>query len=173
MRPLAGEILISAEAIAARVRAMARDIDASTPQDGEIAALVVLKGAFIFAADLLRAIERPTRVGFLEIHKDPEGSREADFVFTHPFPIEGRDVLIIEDILDSGITLTALQGHMRARKPARLRTAVLLDKTVRRVVPCPVEFVGFEIPDRWVVGYGLDDEGYYRNLPAIGYIASP
>lgn len=170
MRPLADEILFSPERIRERVRELAHLIDDDTPPGREIAVLVVLKGAFIFAADLVRELRHPTQVGFLEIHKDADGGREADFVFSHPFPVQGRDVLIVEDILDSGITMNALLAQMRSRKPSRLRTAVLLDKRERRLVECAVDYVGFEIPDRWVVGYGLDDDGYYRNLPGIGYI---
>ncbi|GAB4374617.1 MAG: hypoxanthine phosphoribosyltransferase [Acidobacteriota bacterium] len=170
MRRLADEILIPAEAIASRVVELAREIERETPPDGEIAALIVLKGAFVFGADLLRAIRRPTRVGFLEIHRQSDDGGEVEFVFTHPFPIEGRDVLVIEDILDTGVTMNALLDRLRARRPARLRTAVLLDKRSRRQVECPVEHVGFEIPDRWVVGYGLDDDELYRNLPGIGWV---
>lgn len=170
MNRLSPEILISQEKIAARVGELARKIEEQTPPDGQIAALVVLKGAFIFASDLIRQIRRPLRVGFLEIHKDPDGSGDVDFIFTHPFAIQGADLLVIEDILDTGITLSALLARLKARRPERVRTAVLLDKTSRREVPCPVEYVGFEIPDRWVVGYGLDDRELYRNLPGIGYV---
>jgi hypoxanthine phosphoribosyltransferase len=168
-RPLADEVLIPADTLQRRVRELARAIEEDTPPGQEIAALVVLKGAYVFAADLLREIDRPVRVGFLEIHKDPEGG-EVDFIFTHPFRIEGADLLVVEDILDTGITLSGLLTRMRARRPSRLRTVVLLDKTARREISCPVEYSGFPIPDRWVVGYGLDDRERYRNLPYIGYI---
>ncbi len=170
MRSLAPEILIPAERIEARIAEMARDITAATPEDGEIAALIVLKGAFVFAADLLREIPRRVRVGFLETHRDTTRPGLADFVFTYPFPIEGADLLVIEDILDSGHTLQHLQSRMAARRPARLRTAILLDKTPRREVPVSVDYVGFEIPDLWVVGYGLDDSERYRNLKDIRYV---
>ncbi len=173
MRPLASEILIPEQRIAERVRELALEIERDTPPDGEIAALIVLKGAFVFGADLLRALRRPTRVGFLEIHRQGDHEREVEFIFTHPFPIEDRDVLVVEDILDTGVTMTALLERLRARRPARVRTAVLLDKRCRREIDCPVEYVGFEIPDRWVVGYGLDDDERYRNLPAIGYVEDP
>lgn len=170
MKGLAPEVLITEEQLRARIDDLAREIAGATPADGEIAALIVLKGAFVFAADLVRAIPRRMRIGFLETHKDPTRPGLADFVFTYPFPIEGADLLVIEDILDTGHTLRHLQRRMLARRPARLRTAVLLDKKPRREVEVPVDYVGFEIPDRWVVGYGLDDGERYRNLKDIRYI---
>ena len=99
-RRLSDEILVTEERIGARVRELAAQIAADTPEQDEIAALIVLKGAFVFAADLLRAIPRRVRVGFLETHRDPTRPGLADFVFTYPFPIEGADLLVIEDILD-------------------------------------------------------------------------
>ena len=169
-RRLAPEILITKQAIAQRVRELGQAIAEQTPEKGEIAALIVLKGAFVFAADLLREIPRRTRIGFLETHKDPERPEATDFVFTHPFSVEGADLLIIEDILDTGVTLTRLQERLRSRRPQRIRTVILLDKTSRRTVDVDVDHIGFEIPDKWVVGYGLDDEEAYRNMPDIGYV---
>jgi hypoxanthine phosphoribosyltransferase len=169
-RKLSTEALITADRIRVRVAELARGIAADTPEDADLAALIVLKGAFIFGADLLRAIPRRVRVGFLETHRDPQRPGLADFVFTYPFPVEGADLLVIEDILDSGHTLRHLQSRMAARRPRRLRTAVLLDKKPRREVDVPVEYIGFEIPDRWVVGYGLDDGEYYRNLNDIRFM---
>lgn len=170
VRPLAPETLIDTDALAERIGEMADDIARDTPEDAELAVLIVLKGAFVFGADLLRRIDRRTRIGFLETHKDPERPGRTDFVLTHPFSIENSDLLIVEDILDSGVTLRQLQQRLRARRPKRLRTAVLLDKTARRTVDVPVEYIGFEIPDRWVVGFGLDDEEAYRNLPFVGWV---
>lgn len=170
MRALSEEVLITPEALAKRVDEIARAIEGDTPEGGEISALIVLKGAFVFGADLLRRVRRPVRVGFLEIHKDPQDPDEVDFIFTHPFAVEGSDLLVVEDILDTGITMNALLARLRQRRPRRLRTAILLDKKERREVPCPVEYTGFEVPDKWVVGYGLDDAGLYRNLPGIQYV---
>lgn len=170
-RPLSPEVLIPADRIAARVQELARQITADIRSDQELAVLVVLKGAFIFAADLLRALPCRTRIGFMEIHKDPERPGRADFVFTHPFPMEGADVLVVEDILDTGHTLAHLLSRLRARRPARLRTVVLLDKKPRREVEVLPEYVGFEVPDRWVVGYGLDDDENYRDLTYVGFVA--
>ncbi len=170
MRALASEILFTREQIHERVLELGAAITADTPAGQEIAALIVLKGAFIFGADLLRAIDRPTRIGFLETHKDPERPGVTDFVFTHPFSIEDADLLIIEDILDSGITMNRLLARLAARRPERIRTAILLDKTARRSEEVRVEYSGFEIPDKWVVGYGLDDGETYRNLPHISYV---
>ncbi len=169
MRALSSEVLIEEDALRARIAELGRAIAEDTPEDGEIAVLIVLKGAFVFAADLLRAIPRRTRVGFLETHKDPDDPSATDFVFTHAFPLEGADLLIVEDILDSGITMNRLFDRLRARKPSRMRTAVLLDKSSRRVEEVAIDYTGFEIPDKWVVGFGLDDEEAHRNLPHIGY----
>lgn len=169
-RVLSDETLVSAGDISRRIAEMARQIADDTPADADLAALIVLKGAFVFGADLLRAIPRKLRVGFLETHRDPQRPGLADFVFTYPFPIEGADLLVIEDILDSGHTLKHLQSRLAARRPRRLRTAVLLDKKPRREVEVPVEYIGFDIPDEWVVGYGLDDGEYYRNLSDMRYI---
>lgn len=170
MRSLASEILIDAEKIRRRVRELAAEIERDTPENGEIAALIVLKGAFVFGSDLLREINRHVRIGFLESHRDVEHPGLADFAFTHPFRVEGSDLLIIEDILDTGHTMNHLLSRMRSRRPARLRTVVLLDKISRREVPVPVDYIGFQIPDKWVVGYGLDEEERFRNLQDIGYV---
>lgn len=169
-RPLVPEILIHSDRIEQRVRELGREICSTVPADGELAVLVVLKGAFVFAADLVRELDCRTRIGFMEIHKDPNRPGRADFVFTHPFPLEGADVLVVEDILDTGHTLDHLLSRLKSRRPARLRTVVLLDKKPRREVPIVPEYVGFEIPDRWVVGYGLDDAEAYRALPYVGYV---
>lgn len=170
MRQLSEDILITRNQIQTRVEELAAQIAADTPPDGEIAALIVLKGAFVFASDLLRALPRRMRVGFLETHRDPDRPGLADFVFTYPFSVEGADLLVIEDILDTGHTLRHLQNLMRSRRPSRLRTAVLLDKTSRREVEVPVDYTGFPIPNLWVVGYGLDDNERFRNLPDVRYI---
>jgi hypoxanthine phosphoribosyltransferase len=93
----------------------------------------------------------------------------ADFVFTHPFPVEGADLLVIEDILDTGWTMDHMFARLRSRRPKRLRSVVLLDKKPRREVEVPIDYVGFEIPDVWVVGYGLDDGETFRNLPDVRF----
>jgi hypoxanthine phosphoribosyltransferase len=170
MRPLEPEVLITESQLAEGVERLAEEITRDTSDGSDLAALIVLKGAFVFAADLLRAIPLPLRVGFLEIHKDPARPGAADFVFTHPFRIQGADLLLVEDILDSGITLSYLLRRLEVRRPQRIRTVVLLDKTSRREVDVPIDYVGFSIPDRWVVGYGLDDDERYRNLRDIRYV---
>ncbi|MDH3285071.1 MAG: phosphoribosyltransferase family protein [Acidobacteriota bacterium] len=170
MRPLAPETVYDEHTIRERVEELASAITRDTPDGSDLAVLVVLKGAFVFAADLLRRIHRPLRVGFLEIHKDPERPGAADFIFTHPFRIKDADLLLIEDILDTGVTLSVLLQRLRARRPTRIRTAILLDKESRRQVDVPIDYVGFSVPDRWVVGYGLDDDERYRNLPDIRFV---
>ncbi|MFN7965907.1 MAG: hypoxanthine phosphoribosyltransferase [Acidobacteriota bacterium] len=169
-RPLSPEVLLSSERIKRRIAELAKEIAATVPAETELAVLVILKGAFVFAADLVRELPCRTRIGFMEIHKDPERPGRADFVFTHPFPMEGADVLVVEDILDTGHTLDHLLSRLNARRPQRLRTVVLLDKKPRREVPVLPEFIGFEVPDKWVVGYGLDDDENYRNLPFVGFV---
>jgi hypoxanthine phosphoribosyltransferase len=94
----------------------------------------------------------------------------AEITLPEGFPLEGADVLVVEDILDSGRTLLALKSHILAQKPSRLRIAVLLDKPARRAVPLRADYVGFQVPDRWIVGYGLDSDGLYRNLPYICFV---
>lgn len=170
MRPLASEILITGEEIREKVSELGRAIAADTPVHGEIAALVILKGAFVFAADLLREIPRRTRVGFMETHKDPHRPALTNFQFTHAFSIENSDLLVIEDILDSGVTMNRLLARLAARRPKRIRTVVLFDKVSQRTEEVQVEYRGFEIPNKWVVGYGLDDDEAYRNLDYLGYV---
>jgi hypoxanthine phosphoribosyltransferase len=130
----------------------------------------VLKGSSLFLADVVRAAGIDLAVDFMSIsaYGDPEThSGVVRIVKDLETDIGGRDVLIIEDIVDTGLTLTYLLRTLGARGPRSLRTATLLDKSVRRIVPVPIEYVGFEIPDVFVIGYGLDFQGLFRNLPDI------
>ena len=136
--------------------------------------MCVLKGAFIFLADLLRALPDTTTIDFVAISsygKSIRSSGEVRMLKDLDTGLEGRDVVIVEDIVDTGLTLTYLQDILRARGPRSLKTACLLSKPSRRRVDVQVEYVGFTIEDRFVVGYGLDYAERYRSLPYIGVVS--
>jgi hypoxanthine phosphoribosyltransferase len=166
-------VLLDQSAIQARVAELARDIERDTPPDATVHLVAVLKGAFIFLADIMRVFEQPVTCDFLAVssygdHQTSSG--EVRVTKDLEESLAGRHVLIVEDIVDSGLTLAYLQGLLRARGPRSLRTVCLLDKRQRRRVGVPIEYVGFEIEDRFVVGYGLDLAERYRHLPFIGYV---
>lgn len=162
--------LVPGERIAARVAELAREIDATLPP-GAITVVVVLRGAFVFAADLIRCLPRDLRCDFLSVRSYGPATRTTGVIeITHDLslPLTGQHVLLLEDIVDTGLTLRHLLDLLGTRQPASLRVCALLDKPARRRIQVPVDFVGFEIPDRFVVGYGLDHDQLYRNLPYIG-----
>ena len=162
-------VLISADKIADRVRELGAEIDADYPT-GPIHLVGILKGAIMFHADLARAITRPVRLDFIGISSYGQGktsSGEVRLTRDLDTSIEGMDVLIVEDIVDSGVTLSYLTQVLQQRKPKSVRIVTLLDKPDRRVRPVEVKYVGFRIPDEFVVGYGLDYAEDYRNLPDI------
>jgi hypoxanthine phosphoribosyltransferase len=133
----------------------------------------VLKGAVVFLADLMRAIDAPCECDFIALSSYGASTRSSGIVeLTKDLsvPIEGRDVLIVEDIVDTGRTLAYLLRNLETRQPATLRVCTLLDKAARREVPVSLDYVGFTIPDEFVVGYGLDFAGLYRNLPYLGVL---
>ncbi len=163
------EILLTEQQIEERVRGLASEIRRDHP--GELHLVCVLKGAFVFLADLLRALPDTTTIDFVAISsygKSTRSSGEVRLLKDLDTGLEGRDVVIVEDIVDTGLTLTYLQDILRARGPRSLKTACLLSKPSRRKVQVQVEYVGFEIEDRFVVGYGLDYAERYRSLPFIG-----
>jgi hypoxanthine phosphoribosyltransferase len=165
------EVLIPRDAIARRVAELAREIRADAGPDTPVHLVAVLKGAFIFLADLLRAFDGPVTCDFLAVSSYGGGTTSSGQVrVTKDLdrPIEGRDVVLVEDIADTGLTLSYIQEMLRNRAPRTLRTACLLSKPSRRTIDVPVEYIGFEIPDRFVIGYGLDVDERYRNLPDIG-----
>jgi hypoxanthine phosphoribosyltransferase len=162
-------VLISADRIAARIRELGAEIDRDYDCQ-QITLICILKGACLFHADLARAITCPTRFDFLGISsygREKTSSGQVKLTKDLDVPIEGSDVLIVEDIVDSGITLSYLLEMLSARQPKSLQIAALLDKPERRQRPVQVKYVGFQIPDEFVVGYGLDYAEKYRNLPDV------
>jgi hypoxanthine phosphoribosyltransferase len=167
------ETLISAERIQTRVREMAGEIEAAYPAGEEIHLVGVLKGGFVFMADLVRAMSARVTLDFIAVSsygKDTRSSGEVRLLKDLDSGLEGRHVIIVEDIVDTGLTLTYLQDILRARAPRSLRTVCLLSKPSRRLVDVTVEYTGFTIEDRFVVGYGLDYSEKYRNLPYIAVL---
>lgn len=165
--------IISASAVAARVQELAAEIDIKLPP-GPITVVGVLRGAFVFMADLVRAIPRPITCDFLSVRSYGDATVSTGVVqITSDLanPIEHRHVLLVEDIVDTGLTLKYLLDLLAARAPASLHTCSLLSKPSRRRTEVRVDFVGFDVPDEFVVGYGMDAGQLYRNLPYIGVIA--
>jgi hypoxanthine phosphoribosyltransferase len=164
-------VLISADDIQARVKELAGQIRADYP--GHLHIIAVLKGAFMFMSDLVRNLDGSVSLDFMAVSSYARGtttSGEVRLVKDLDTALDGKDVLIVEDIVDTGLTLTYLQEILKARNPRVLRTACLLSKPSRRKVNVPVEYVGFEVDDHFVVGYGLDYAEQYRNLPYIALI---
>ncbi len=167
---LSGEILIGETALHARVEALARAIAADTRGGGELTVIAVMDGAFMFCADLVRRLPMPVRLALVPIKSIDRGGNPSALLLPDEFPLDGADVLVIEDILDTGRTLAAFRDRILAQRPARLRIAVLLDKPARRAAGLRADYVGFQVPDRWIVGYGLDVDGLYRNLPYVTFV---
>jgi hypoxanthine phosphoribosyltransferase len=166
-------ILLSSDEIAARVRALGAEIARDAAGAGSLHLVCVLKGAVLFLADLVRAVPLPCTFDFLAVSSYAAGTTttgEVRLLKDLDTALDGRHVVIVEDIVDTGLTLSYLQEILKARGPKSLRTACLLSKPSRRKVDVPVEYVGFTIEDRFVVGYGLDYAGQYRNLPYVGYL---
>ena len=165
------EVLFT-EAAKARVQELARQIERDYAGK-EIMLISVLRGSFIFMADLVRAIELPCRVDFMAVSSYGSGTTSSGQVKINKDlseNIEGRDIIVVEDILDSGNTLSYLFQLLQARHPASIRLCTLLDKPSRRVKPIQADYVGFQVEDLFVVGYGLDYAERYRNLPYIGIL---
>lgn len=167
-------VLISAAQIRKRVEEMGAEIDRDYPGGEPVYLIGVLKGAFIFLADLARAMKTPARLEFIGISsygKSTTTSGEVKLTKDLDVSVEGRHVIIVEDIVDTGITLNYLLQLLAQRKPKSLRIATLLDKPERRQSPVHVDYVGFRIPDEFVVGYGLDYAEDYRNLKDVCVLA--
>jgi hypoxanthine phosphoribosyltransferase len=168
-----GEILVESDALARRVLELGEQISAEYA--GRTLLLVgVLKGALFFLSDLMRALEVECEVDFMALASygsATDSSGVVRILKDLDASIEGRDVLIVEDIVDSGLTLSYLMRTLRAREPASLEVCALLTKPERRKVDLPIRYVGFEIPNRFVIGYGLDHAERYRNLPYVAVLS--
>lgn len=167
------EILLDRATIDARVAVLATEIRRDYAPDAPIHLVAVLKGAFMFLADLMRHMSGPVTCDFIAVSSygsDTRSSGEVRLLKDLDQGLEGRDVIIVEDIVDTGLTLSYLQEILRAREPRTLRTACLLSKPSRRRVDVKVEYVGFTIDDRFVVGYGLDFDERHRNLRDIAIL---
>ncbi len=165
-------VLVSEKEIAARIEEMAADISADYA-GREVLFVGVLKGAVMVMADLARAVTVPVRMDFMAVSSYGSSTSSSGVVRILKdldINIEGRDVLVVEDIIDSGLTLSYLMRNLEAREPASLEICALLTKPERREIEVPVRYVGFEIPNRFVIGYGLDFGERYRNLPYVGVL---
>lgn len=173
MPELAPTVMLSAEEVQARIAALAREISSDYPPNEDLHLVAILKGAFLFLGDLIRVMDRNVTIDFMAVSSYAKGttsSGEVRMIKDLDSGLEGRNVIIVEDIVDTGLTLSYLQEILRARNPKTLRTACLLSKPSRRKVEVKVEYIGFTIEDRFVVGYGLDYAERYRNLPFIGVL---
>ena len=165
--------LISEAAIATRVAELADQINAHFAATEKLVVVGLLRGSFVFIADLVRKLKVPVEIDFIEASSygnSTESSREVRILKDLRGEIEGRDVLVVEDIVDTGHTMHHVQGLLGQRNPARMKTIALLDKPTRREVDCKADWIGFEIPDEFVVGYGIDFAQRNRNLPFIGKV---
>ena len=167
------DAMISAKAIAARIEALAREISEFFAGTDKLVVVGLLRGSFVFIADLVRELDLPVEVDFLEASSYGNAmvsSREVRILKDLRAGIEGRDVLLVEDIIDTGRTLRHVLAILGTRQPKRLEVCALLDKPSRREVDVKARWTGFEIPDAFVVGYGIDYAQRNRNLPYIGKV---
>ncbi len=166
-------VLLSEEEVDARIKAIGEQI--SKDYEGkQIHMICVLKGGTFFMCELAKRISVPVSLDFMAVSSygsDTKSSGVVKIVKDLDEAIQGKDVLVVEDIVDSGRTLSYLMEMLRDRKPASLKLCTLLDKPDRRVIEVPVDYTGFQIPDEFVVGYGLDYDQKYRNLPYIGIVS--
>jgi hypoxanthine phosphoribosyltransferase len=168
-----GAVLLTEEEIAAKVADLGRRI-AADYAGRNLTLVSVLKGSLPFMADLMRQIPLPLRIDLMEVSSyggtGTESSGLVRIIKDLSASIAGEDVLLVEDIIDTGLTLNYLVRYLRGKNPASLRICTLLDKPARRLVDIPVDYIGFEIPDQFVVGYGLDYDERYRNLRFVGVL---
>lgn len=166
-------VLITEEQIEERIKVLAHEIERDF-HGRELVVVSLLNGTVMFLADLMRHLNLPLRLDFLGVSSYGQGTESGDLVYTKELrlDVKGRDVLLIDDILDTGKTLGHVLPKLRALKPRRIKVCVLLDKPSRRVENVHADYAGFEIPDYFVVGYGLDFAERYRNLPFVGVLHS-
>lgn len=164
-------VLIPDAQIARRIKVLAREIERDF-RGRELVVVALLNGTVLFLADLIRQLSLPLRLDFIGVSSYGAGTESGELVFTKELRLDvrGRDVLLVDDILDTGRTLSRVIPKLRALKPRRIKVCVLLDKPARRVEKVAADYVGFEIPDVFVVGYGLDYAEKYRNLPFVGIL---
>ena len=170
-----GEVLVQREELDDRVRELAAEISADYA-GRDLLLICVLKGAVFFLSDLMRRLEVPCAVDFMAVASygsQPDTSGVVRILKDLDAPIEGREVMVVEDIVDSGLTLSYLLRTLNARDPASLEVCALLTKPERREVELPIRYVGFEIPNRFVIGYGLDHAERFRNLPYVAVLDRP
>jgi hypoxanthine phosphoribosyltransferase len=170
-----GEILVEADALSTRVRQLGEEVSRDY-QGRDLLMVGVLKGAVFFLSDLMRHVSVPCEVDFMAVASygsSTDSSGVVRILKDLDIPIEGREVLIVEDIVDSGLTLSYLLRTLNARNPKSLEVCALLTKPERRQVDLPIRYVGFEIPNRFAIGYGLDHAERYRNLPYVAVLADP
>ncbi len=166
------KVLIEEEKIQAKVKEIAKRIEQDY-KDKEITLICILKGSSFFTVDLAKKINRNVKIEFIQVSSygsSTIGSENIELKLDLKESIDGKDVIIVEDIIDTGRTLSYLIEHLKGRKPSSLKLCTLLDKPERRLYDVKVDYLGFEIPDKFVVGYGLDYNEMYRNLPYVGYI---
>ncbi len=166
------QVLLDEDTIAARIADMGRQLDADY-RDKDLVMVCVLKGSMLFVADLCRAMSVPLTLDFIAVSSYGESTSTSGVVRILKDleePIEGRHVLVVEDIVDTGLTLGYLVKTLKLRKPASVKICTLLDKPVRRILDAPIDYRGFEIGDHFVVGYGLDFANRYRTLPVVGVL---
>ncbi len=172
-KPYVVDMMISAKRIDARIEELAREIETAFKGTDKLIVVGLLRGSFVFIADLVRELNLPVEVDFLEASSygdSMESSREVRILKDLRGEIHGRDVLVVEDIVDTGHTLNHVTHLLQSRDPARLMTIALLDKPTRREVDIRATWTGFEIPDEFVVGYGIDFAQMNRSLPYIGKV---
>jgi len=165
------KILITDEQLAKRIKILARSIERDF-RGREMVVVSLLNGTVLFLADLIRHLNLPLRLDFIGVSSYGAGTESGELVFTKELRLDvrGRDVLLVDDILDTGKTLSRVLPKLKALKPRRIKTCVLLDKPSRRVAKVKPDYVGFTIPDLFVIGYGLDFAERYRNLPFVGVL---
>ena len=173
-REYLGEVLISEEKLQTRIAEMGAEISKDYKDQDNLLLICILRGGVLFLTDLMRKISVPHAIEFMAVSSYGVGNRETSghvrITLDLSVDIENKNVLLVEDIIDSGHTIAAVLDLLTTRKPASLRVCTLLDKADRREVYVPVKYTGFSIPNKFVFGYGLDIDDYYRNLPFIGVV---